>query len=247
VKHLVLAALLAATAIPATAQAEMSADQKTEIEALVKEYILNNGEVIIESVNKFQAKQEEESNKQADAAAKDLLAAIKADKTLPSAGNPDGDVVVVEFFDFNCGWCKKAYEEIQQLINEDKNVRVVLYDIPILGPSSTLSSRWALAAHAQGKYWDFHKALMKHEGQVDEAILEKIAKDTGLDVAKMKKDIEDPKIADTLKDHVEKAKSVGVQGTPGFLINEQIFRGYIPYNAMKEAIATARGGATKKN
>lgn len=246
-KHFVLAALLAATAIPASAHAEMSADQKKEIEALVKEYILNNGEVVIESVNKFQAKQEEETNKKADAAAKDLIDAIKADKTLPSAGNPDGDVVLVEFFDFNCGWCKKAYEEIQQIINEDKNVRVVFYDIPILGPSSTLSSRWALAAHAQGKYWEFHKALITHEGQVDDAILEKIAKDAGLDVAKLKKDLEDPKIAATLTEHVEKAKSVGIQGTPGFIINNQIFRGYIPYNAMKEAVAVARSGETKKN
>lgn len=246
-KYLALAALLAATAIPTTAHAELSADQKKEFEALVKEYILNNGEVVIESVNKFQAKQEEETNKKSDVAAKELLAAIKADKTLPSAGNPDGDVVLVEFFDFNCGWCKKAYEEIQQVINEDKNVRVVLYDIPILGPSSTLSSRWALAAHKQGKYWDFHKALMKHEGQVDEAILEKLAKDSGLDVAKLKKDLEDPKIAETLTEHLAKAKSIGVQGTPGFMINEQIFRGYVPYNAIKESIATARGGKSKKD
>lgn len=246
-KHLVLAALLAATAIPASAHAEMSADQKKEIEALVKEYILNNGDVIIESVNKYQAKQEEETNKKADGAAKELLEAIKADKTLPGAGNPDGDVVLIEFFDFNCGWCKKAYEEIQQIIDQDKNVRVVFYDIPILGPSSTLSSRWALAAHKQNKYWEFHKALMTHEGQVDDAILEKIAKDAGLDVAKLKKDLDDPKINETLNEHVAKAKAVGIQGTPGFIINDQIFRGYIPYNAMKEAVATARSGATKKD
>lgn len=244
-KHLVLAAAIALMAIPATANAELKPDQKKEIEALVKEYILNNGEVVIESVNKFQAKQEDESNKQSDAIAKDLIAKLKTDKTIPSIGNQDGDVVIVEFFDYNCGWCKKAFEEVQAMLNDDKNVRIIFYDIPILGPTSTLASRWALAAHEQGKYWEFHKGVMTHEGAVDEATLEKIAKAAGADVAKIKKDVDSAKITETLSSHVAVAKSLGIQGTPGFMINETIFRGYIPYDTMKNAVADARKGTTE--
>lgn len=227
-------------ALPVAARAELSADQKKEMEALIKEYILNNGDVVIEGVNKYQAKQEEETNKQSDAAAKELMAKIKSDKSLPGAGNPDGDVVVVEFFDFNCGWCKKAFEEVQNIIKDDKNVRVVFYDIPILGPTSTLASRWALAAHKQGKYWDFHQKVIAHEGQIDEPTLEKMAKDSGIDMAKLKKDLEDKSIDETLNTHIATTKTVGIQGTPGFIINDQIFRGYIPYDAMKDAVEKAR-------
>src|SRR5690606_34741370 len=121
----------------------------------------------------------------------------------------------------------------------DKNVRVVFYDIPILGPTSTLASRWALAAHKQGKYWDFHQRVITHEGQIDEDMLEKTAKAAGLDVAKLKKDLEDESIDKTLNGHIDTTKTVGIQGTPGFIINEQIFRGYIPYDAMKDAVEKA--------
>lgn len=242
VKYLVLSTILAAMTIPAAANAAeaFTADQKKELEAMVHSYILEHGDVVIESVNKFQAKQETENNKQADLAAKHLLEKIKADKSLPGAGNPDGDVTIVEFFDFNCGWCKKAYEEISNIIKDDKKVRVVFYDIPILGPTSTLASKWALAAHKQGKYWDFHKAVITHQGAVDEATLEKLAKDAKVDVERLKKDLEDPKIDETLKDHLATIKVLGIQGTPGFIVNDQIFRGYIPYDALKEAVAKSR-------
>ncbi len=247
-KHLVLSAIMAIMAFPAAAKAadSFTADQKKELEAMIHTYLLEHGEVLIESVNKFQAKQEEESNKQADVAAKDLIAKIKADKSLPDAGNPDADVIIVEFFDFNCGWCKKAFEEVQNILKDDKNVRVVFYDIPILGPTSTLASRWALAAHKQDKYWDFHKAVITHQGTIDEATLEKLAKDAGVDVAKLKKDLEDPKIDETLAAHVATTKTLGIQGTPGFLVNEQVFRGYIPYEALQQAVKTARSGGKEE-
>jgi protein-disulfide isomerase len=226
-----------------SARAEMTPEQKAEIEALVKEYILNNGQVVIESVNKFQEKQEAEANKAAETTAKQLIESLKADKSVPVVGNPKGDVTVVEFFDFNCGYCKKAFEEIQSLMKDDKNVKIVLYDMPILGPESMEASKWALAAEKQGKYFEFHTALMNHAGGKDESALKQIAEDTGLDVEKMLKDKASPDIEAQINKHLMTAQSLGIQGTPGFLINEKVFRGYIPYDVMKDAIKAARESA----
>jgi protein-disulfide isomerase len=233
--------------IPSTAQAEMSADQKKEIEALVRDYILNNGDVLIESVNKHQQKQEETANKQAMEKAAEFLKTIKDDSNLALAGNPKGDVTLIEFFDYNCGYCKKAFEEIQSLVKDDKNIKIVLYDMPILGPSSLEISKWALASKKQGKYFEYHSALMLHSGEKDEAVLKKLAEDVGMDADKLLKDKADPAIEAEIKKHVETAQSLGFAGTPGFLINTNVFRGYIPYDVMKETIKKERDKAGSKS
>lgn len=237
--------MMAALALPSVAQAEMTAEQKAEIEAIVKNYILENGDVLIESVNKYQAKQEEEANKAAEGKAKELLASLASDKNVAVAGNPKGDVTVVEFFDYNCGYCKKALEEIQTLLKEDKNVKVVLYDMPILGPSSHEISKWAMAARKQNKYFEYHVALMTHNGEKDEVTLRKLAGEVGLDVDQLAKDKDDPAITEEIKKHLETAQSLGIQGTPGFLINEKVFRGYIPYDVITSTIKETREAAKK--
>lgn len=240
-KYFALPLMMSALAFPSLAHAEMSAEQKAEIEAVVRDYILQHGEVLIQSVNNYQQRQEEESNKAAEGEAKKLLESIKNDKNLAMAGNPNGDVTVVEFFDFNCGYCKKAFEEVQSLLKDDKNVKVVFYDMPILGPSSHEMSKWALAAKKQGKYFEYHQALMTHTGEKSEATFKKLAEDAGLDGDKLAKDKDLPEIEAEIRKHLETSQSLGIQGTPGFLINEKIFRGYIPYNVMQDAIKEARG------
>lgn len=245
-KHWILALLTAAAFSPAAAQAEMSAAQKAEIEALVKEYILNNGQILIESVNNFQKKQEEEANKQAEVKAKELLASLKGEKMMAATGNPDGDVTIVEFFDYNCGYCKKAYDEIVQLLKEDKNVHVVFYDMPILGPESVEAARWSLAAKKQDKYFDYHVAIMNHVGAKNEETYKELAEKAGLDAEKLAKDKASPAIEEEIQKHIQMAQDLGIQGTPGFLINETIFRGYIPYDVMKEAIKDARAKTNAK-
>lgn len=238
--------IMAMLAIPLPAKAAMNDAQKKEVEALIKQYILENGDVLIEGVNRFQAKQEEEANKEAQTKAKDLLESLKGDKNVAQAGNPKGDVTVVEFFDYNCGYCKKAFSEVQSLLKDDKNVRVILYDMPILSADSHEISRWAMASRNQGKYFEFHSLLMQHQGATNEETLKKIAKQAGLDADKLKKDKDSPEIEEEIQKHLAVAQSLGIQGTPGFLINEQIFRGYIPYDAMKDAIAKERENLTKK-
>lgn len=237
--------MMAALIMPTAAKAEMSAEQKKEVEALIKAYILENGGDIIESVNRFQAKKEEEANQESQVKAKELIEALKKDDKIAFAGNPKGDVMVVEFFDYNCGYCKKAFSEIQSLLKDDKNVKIVLYDMPILGPDSLESSKWAMAAKKQGKYFEYHTALMEHQGSKDEDTYKKLAKDAGLDPEKLAKDKADPAIDEEIKTHIETARGLNIQGTPGFLINEQIFRGYIPYDAMKDAIKAERAKLKK--
>ncbi len=235
--------MLAVLMMPPAARAEMTAEQKAEVEALVKQYILEHGEILIESVNKYQAKQEDETNKQAGVKAKALLDSLKADKNVAIAGNPNGTITMVEFFDFNCGYCKKAFEEIQKVIKDEKDVKIVLYDMPILGPDSLESSKWALAAKKQNKYFEFHTALMNHQGGKDEATFKKLATDAGLDAEQLAKDKTAPEIEAEIKKHIETAQGLGIQGTPGFLINEKIFRGYIAYDVIQKTLKEEREAA----
>lgn len=238
--------MMAALIMPAAAHAEMSADQKKEMETLIHNYILEHGEVLIESVNKYQAKQEETANKESEVKAKEFVASIKADKDVAMAGNPDGDITVVEFFDFNCGYCKKAFDEIQSLLKDDKNVKIVLYDMPILGPSSHEISKWALAAKKQNKYFEYHVALMKHNGEKTEETFKTLATEAGLDAEQLAKDVKDPAIEATIEAHIKKAQELGFQGTPGFIIGEKVFRGYIPYDVIQSTIKEQRALAAKK-
>jgi len=240
VNRFVLFLMMAALMSPIAARAEMTAEQKTEMEALVKQYILEHGEILIESVNKYQAKQEEETNKEAGVKAKALLESLKTEKDMAIAGNPEGTITMVEFFDYNCGYCKKAFEEIQKVAKEEKDVKIVLYDMPILGPDSVETAKWSLAAKKQDKYFAFHTALMGHQGGKDEETFKKLATDAGLDAEKLAKDKAAPEIEAEIKKHIETAQSLGIQGTPGFLINEQIFRGYIPYDVIQKTLKDER-------
>ena len=238
--------MMAALVLPTAAKAEMTAEQKAEVEALVKQYILDHGEILIESVNNYQKKQEEAANKESEVKAKELLVSLKDNKDVAVVGNPDGDVTVVEFFDYNCGYCKKAFEEIQSLVKDDKNVKIVLYDMPILGPESHEIAKWALASKKQGKYWEYHQALMQHLGGKDADTFKKLATEAGLDAEKLAKDKDAPEIETEIQKHLEVARNLGIQGTPGFLIDEKVFRGYIPYDAMKSSIKEIRDAKAKQ-
>jgi protein-disulfide isomerase len=232
--------MMAALVMPGIARAEMTAEQKKEVEALVNQYILDHGDVLIESVNRYQAKQEDETNKQATVKAKELLETLSKEKTKAIAGNPDGKITVVEFFDYNCGYCKKAFDEVQSLLKDDKDVKIVFYDMPILGPDSLESAKWSLAAKKQDKYFAFHQKLMLHQGGKDESTFKKLAEEAGLDAGQLAKDKNDPSIEEEIKTHIKMAQELGIQGTPGFMINEKIFRGYIPYEVMQKTIADER-------
>jgi protein-disulfide isomerase len=161
---------------------------------------------------------------------------------LPEAGNPKGDVTVVEFFDYNCGYCKKAIEDIKKVVDTDKNVRFVFFDMPILGPTSMTAAKWAHAAHNQGKFFEFHKAVLEHNGGLSEDILAEIAGKVGMDVEKAKKDANDPTLNANLEKGIQMGHDIGIQGTPGFIIGTDLFPGYLGEDGLKKAIDDARAG-----
>lgn len=228
---------------PNAAHAEaFTPEQKTEMQKMFEAYLMEHPEVIMKSVDEYRKKMETQG---AEEAKKSLVKykEIFSNKDMPMVGNPDGDVTMVEFFDFNCGYCKRMFADIQELVKADTKLRIVFVDLPVLGPASALKSQYALAAHKQGKYFDMHKALMEHNGaQTDEAILE-LAKGLGLDVDKLKKDKDDPSTMEVIGQYHAMAQDLGIRGTPGLIIGDEIIPGYIGLDGSKEAIAKVRGGA----
>lgn len=249
-KHLILGTCASALlfAVP-TAQAAdaakpspFTAEQKAALEDYVRDFILDNPEVIIEAVNRYKVKEEAKQDEDAVSSLNKYRDYIYGSKDMPQVGNPKADITIVEFFDFNCGYCHRAFDGIQQTLNDDKNVRFVFIDLPILSPESKVASEWALAANKQGKYYEFHKAVMEFKGPKSAENLTDIAKKVGLDVEKLKKDAAGPEVQASLAKHSEIAQALRISGTPGFIVGDQIVRGYLPYEGMKAVISDMRKG-----
>lgn len=237
------AALLMATpasAADTTKSLPFTPDQKAAMEDFIRDFILDNPEVLMESVNRFKEREEKKADQDAISAVTKYKDFIYNNKDMPQTGNPKGDITVVEFFDYNCGYCKRAYEAVQETLDKDKNVRFVFVELPILSETSKTAADWAMAAQKQGKYFEFHKKAITFNGPKNEENMEKIARELGLDVEKMKKDAKSPETQALLQKKVEVAQALRITGTPGFIVGDQIVRGYVPYDGMKAIIADAR-------
>lgn len=231
------AAVLIAFA-PAHAET-LTKEQKAEINTLVEQFILDNPQVMIKSFENHRLAQEKALEEEGAAEAKKLVAEL--DKAgYPSVGAEKPDVKVIEFMDYNCGYCKKAFEEVAEILKEDKKVRFYFIDMPILGPTSLEAAKWALAAQKQGKYFEYHTALMKHQGPKNDSVLESKAKEVGLDVKKLKKDKDSEDIQQKIDANNTRANLMSITGTPGFVIGDSVVRGYLTLDQMKEAIAEQR-------
>ncbi|MCF8496490.1 MAG: DsbA family protein [Alphaproteobacteria bacterium] len=225
--------------MPAKAEEALSAAQKEAVQAVVKEYLKENPEAILESLEGYRQKKQQEMQAEAGKNIEkhlDFLTSADA----PSIGNPKASVTVVEYIDFNCGYCKRALVDVIDVVKNDPDVRIVFHEMPILSAESLMASQWALAAHKQGKYFDFHKALMQQRGQLTIAALKRMAEETGLDPAQMEKDAASDTVKDTLDKSVSVARDIGIQGTPAFVINGELFPGYLGEGGLKEAIENAR-------
>lgn len=245
-KYMIAVALILTVAIGVYAKSNFSVAQdgasfsKEDIEKIVREYLLENPDVVVESIQNYQLKERERQEQAFRDQIKDSKEDIYNDPGSPVAGNPDGDVTIVEFFDYNCGYCKKAMEDLTKLMEADKNVKVVFKEFPILSESSNEIARWALASNFQGKYFDFHLAVMSHSGPKNTAALEKIAKKVGLDVKQLKKDAESKAVRGQIEKTRSLARSLGISGTPAFIINDKLSPGYIRFDVMKQAVENAR-------
>lgn len=214
------------TSSPASAQDRAFTDgDKKAIGDIIKEYLLANPEVLVEAQTALEAKMEKQQAEKLKSYIEKNARDIYRHPQAPVAGNANGDITVVEFFDYNCGYCKRGTPEVVKLIEIDKNVRLVLKEMPILSKGSEEASKLALAARSQGKYWEMHQGLMNHKGQNNEASALKIAADLGLDVEKLKADAKSAEVTEELARTEAMAREMGINGTPHFLVGDQSIPG----------------------
>ena len=232
--------LSAAMAITPAIAGSFNGAQKSDIEAIVKNYLLDHPELLQEMSDKLKAQQAEAETAARTKGLKENADAIFKSKLDPVVGNPKGNVVMVEFMDYNCSYCRKSFKEMQAILETDKNVRVVMKEFPIFGEGSEYAARAALASSRQGKYWALHQALFEFQGQVTPAVVDQVAKQVGLDVAKLKTDMKDPAIASNIGKTTELAQSMQFTGTPAFLIDSTVIPGYVTKDVLMAAIATVR-------
>ena len=213
---------------------------KDEFERRVRDYILNNPDVIIEAARRFEQHQRAADESDATTALNARSEEIVRDRDSPVGGNPNGDVSVVEFFDYNCPYCRQVTPIMAEAETADTKLRVVYKEFPILGPNSTYSAKAALAIHWQGKYLAFHTEMMLDRGVANEAKVLQIATKIGVDVERMKSDMNDPAIAAMIERNIALAQALRVNGTPAFVIGDQIVRGAIDLNTLQVVIQEAR-------
>ncbi|EAP79042.1 MULTISPECIES: DsbA family protein [Alphaproteobacteria] len=210
------------------------------IKELVLEAIRENPGIVFEAAQLFEQQQQA---LQAQAAAQVLdteKATLENDPNAPVLGNPDGDVTVVEFFDYNCPYCRRVKPEMEALLAADPNVRVVYREWPILGDGSVFAARAALASRNQGKYEEFHWAMMQLKERAEEASILRTAEDIGLDVAQLRSDMNGPEIEEHIQTSMRLAQSLGFSGTPSFVIGDSLAPGLIQADQMIELVDQAR-------
>jgi protein-disulfide isomerase len=224
-------------AVAAEAGPTMSQD---EFDRRVHDYLIAHPEVISEAISRLETRQREDEAKQARGVLKQHGDQVFHDPNDPVSGNPSGDVTLVEFFDYNCPYCKRMASIMTQAEKADARLRIVYKEFPILGPNSVFAAKVALAANKQGKYVAFHRALYDLRGPVDEAKVLVAAKAVGLDVARLKADTQAPEIGAHLEKNIKLAESLGITGTPGFIIGDQIVTGATDFEGLQALIARGR-------
>ncbi len=158
----------------------------------------------------------------------------------PAAGNPEGDVAIVEFFDYRCPYCKQVQPELESLVQRDPKLRLVYKELPVLGPASVTAAHAALAAQRQGKYDAFHAAMMAAHGQINDSTVYQVAASVGLDVDRLKRDMAAPEVAQALKANSTLADVLDIHGTPAFIIGDRVVPGAVDLDALKTMVADAR-------
>ncbi len=242
---LAVAVAVAVATLPAAA-ASFTDGQRGEIQTIVKDYLLSHPEILEEVSNEL-------SKRQAAAETVKHQEAVKknADNLFNSPrgvllGNRSGDVNFVEFFDYNCGYCKRAMSDMLDLLKSDSKLRVTLKEFPVLGPGSVEAARVAVAVRMQDpggkKYLDFHQKLLGGRGQADKARALTAAKDAGLDMARLEKDLTSPEIDATIAENFKIAEDMGLNGTPSYVIGKEVVVGAVGLEGLTKKISEARCG-----
>jgi protein-disulfide isomerase len=246
---LAVAVLGFALAGPAAAQEQslpggFSADQAQGIERIVRDYLLANPEVLVEALGEYQKRQKLAEKQLQQRAIGERQQDLAGDPGAPVLGNPQGDVLVVEFFDYRCQYCRSVAKLVRDEVASDGNVRLVMKEFPILGPQSLHAARAALAAAKQDKYEAFHTALMSEPGDMSEGHVQRVAAGVGLDVERLRQDMRDPEVEAILRRNYELAEALGIKGTPAFVVGRTLVPGAISADDFRQLIAEARAKAS---
>ena len=237
IKRIFVAALLLVLPLAATAQEAMTEDRVRE---LVRETILANPEILVEAI----AILEERAAQDRVTASADIIAAqrqlLERDSNAPVLANPDGDVTIVEFFDYNCPYCRRAVPAVEGLIEADPGIRLVYREWPILGEGSVFAARAALAARQQGFYEEFHWAMMGMNGRAEERSVLRIAEEVGLDIDRLRADMEAPEVAEHIETSIRLADLLGITGTPTFILGDNLVPGAVEQDVLQRLVDEVR-------
>lgn len=234
--------LLAGASAPAWSSQhnEFGTAQREAIEEIIREYLLKNPEVIVESLENAREQQAQQEAERVRAVLQESREELVNDPRSPVGGNPKGDVTIVEFFDYRCPYCKRVSGTLVQLMEEDPKLRVVMKEFPILSQESVQAARAGLAAARQGKYHSFHFALMDKGGSFSDQEIFAVAQSVGLDVERLRADMQDPAIESTLRRVHRLAGKLGISGTPAFVIGDTLVPGAVGLEQLRALVAEAR-------
>lgn len=210
--------ILALLALPTYAADQFTPSQKTQVETIIHDYLLKNPQLIMESVEKLRAQEDKKTQQQVQQTISKYAKELFHASTSPVLGNANGDISVIVFSDYQCPYCKRISPMVDAAIKDNKNLRVVFKELPVFGENSEFAARAALAAQQQGKYLNLHEGLMQSKGQLSNAKTIDIAKNTGLDMTKLKTDMSSDAVADELKRNLMLANALQLSGTPAFIV-----------------------------
>ncbi len=239
---LALAALLVPVHSPAWAE-NFSAGQKAEIEAIIRDYLLHKPEILREAIGVLEAREAAAVAKEREKIVGDSSNALFTPANQPVIGNPNGKITIVEFFDYNCGYCKRALGDLARLMKENPDLRVVLRDLPILSPASVQAAQIANAFWQQfqgEKFWEFHQKLLSTRGQVGRAEALAAAKELGADMDKLEKDAADASISQGIGESDKLAKALQINGTPSYVIGEDVVIGAVGYGDLNSKVTNVK-------
>lgn len=252
-KHLIAFLLLAVCSLgvqtPSASAEEFNGDQKKEIEKIVSDYLLENPDIIRQVfglLRQQDAEREQQAQLQRAEIAKQALdenrEEIFFDKDQVVLGNPDGDVTLVEFLDYNCGYCKQAFGNMLDLMDTDKKLRIVIKEWPVLGPQSMEAALVAIAVskEAPEKYWDFHKAMMTARGTASKESALRVAEKLGISREKLEAMYEDKAMVKPIEANYRLADALQLTGTPGYVLRDEVIPGFVPVSALKQKIEQIR-------
>lgn len=238
-----VSALATLAAPPAFSADALTPAQQDAVRALVRQYLLDNPEVLVDALNAYQARAQEKARKAQQAALESYSDELENDPTSPVV-DAGGNVTIVEFMDYRCGYCKQVFPSLSALIKSDGKIRYVVKEFPILGPDSVIAARAALAVWRlmPDRYFDYHTALMTSRGAFDQKRVLDIATDVGLDAKAIAAEMKNPEIQATIAKNEALARSLDIRGTPAFVINGQLIPGAVDAATLAHLVALARKG-----